>query len=93
VKGETVNNRKMVDSDGVPDGIVFPMLSALSRFMRLKNGHWLLDIPEQFPWSVFFNQAMQQETGPAANNPNTMGKKADCYIALHGALEMFLARP
>jgi hypothetical protein len=91
VKGEYVGSRKQVAPDGVPDGIVFPMLSALSRFMTRENGHWQLAIPQKFPWEAFCRIAMAQETSAAGNNPQTMGKKADCYVALHGAMEMFFS--
>jgi hypothetical protein len=93
VKGQTVAGKKVVDPDGVPDGIVFPMLSALSRFMHEEHGRWRLAIPLKFPWPTFFQGTMLQETSPAAShNPNTMGKKADCYIALHGAIDMYFAK-
>ena len=92
VKGDYPAGRKVVAADGVPDGIVFPMLSALSRFMvKDKSGHWKLAIPAKFPWPTFFEQTMTQEKTTAGNNPQTMGKKADCYIALHGSIEMFFA--
>src|SRR5262249_53935577 len=42
VKGETVGGRKVVAPDGVPDGIVFPMLSAFSRFVEHHRGRWQL---------------------------------------------------
>jgi hypothetical protein len=92
VKGDTVGGRKTVAPDGVPDGIVFPMLSALSRFMvASKGGHWRLQVPSRFPWSAFYQNAITQETSVAGNNPNTMGKLADCYVGLHGSIEMFFA--
>lgn len=92
VKGNTIAGKKIVDSDGVPDGIVFPMLSALSRFMHEEDGRWRLAIPPKFPWPTFFQATMLQETSSAAShNPNTMGKKADCYIALHGTIDMYFA--
>jgi hypothetical protein len=91
VKGNNLSGRKIVEPDGVPDGIVFPMLSALSRFMNESHGHWRLTIPQRFPWATFFDQAMVQETNTAKNNPQTMGKSAPCYTALHGSLEMFFA--
>lgn len=83
---------KRVAPDGVPDGIVFPMLSALSRFVvQTATGQWKLKIPANFPWLTLFNQAKTHETTTAGHNPQTMGKSAACYIALHGAVEMFSA--
>ena len=93
VKGEQVAGRKQVLPDGVPDGIVFPMLSALSRFMTLTSkGGWEFKVPSNFPWDAFCRIAMSQETSAAGNNPQTMGKKAECYVGLHGALEMSFAK-
>jgi hypothetical protein len=91
VKGETSTRGKTVTPDGVPDGIVFPMLSALSRFVRVVKGTWRIDVPKNFPWNTLFEQARIQETTTASNNPQTMGKDADCYIALHGAIDMYFA--
>jgi AIPR protein len=92
VKGEVIAGKKQVLPDGVPDGIVFPMLSALSRFMTEgKKGGWEFKVPANFPWQAFCRIAMSQETSAAGNNPQTMGKKAECYVGLHGALEMSFA--
>lgn len=91
VKGIDVNGKKRVTSDGVPDGIVFPMLSALSRFMKEHKGRWRLAVPHNFPWQTFFQATILQETGSAKNNPQSMGKNADCYIALHGSIDMYFA--
>jgi hypothetical protein len=91
VKGENVNGRKTVAADGVPDGIIFPILSTMSRFMVKQDGHWRLEVPPRFPWQTLFQQAALQETNAAGNNPQTMGKRAECYMALHGAIEMFFS--
>jgi len=91
VKGETKNGIKTVAPDGVPDGIVFPMLSALSRFVTQTVSGWKIEVPKTFPWRTLFDQARIQETTTAHNNPQTMGKDADCYVALHGAIDMFFA--
>lgn len=91
VEGRTVNGSKKVNPDGVPDGIVFPMLSALSRFMHRGRNGWRLNIPPQFPWNALFSQAVIQHTATAGHNPQAMGKDARCYIALHGTLDMYFA--
>lgn len=93
VAKEGEGKNRQVASDGVPDGIVFPMLSALSRFVkRTKSGDWKLDIPKAFPWKALYRQAIVQHKEVAKHNPQTMGKTAGCYIALHGGLDMFFAR-
>jgi AIPR protein len=91
VKGESVSGKKVVANDGVPDGVVFPMLSALSRFIRRSSKGWKLDIPSNFPWQTLYRQAMVQLKTTASHNPQTMGKDADCYVALHGAIDMYFA--
>ena len=85
------NGQKVVTPDGVPDGIVFPILSALSRFIRHTKGGWKLDVPKGFPWKALYDQARIQETTTAHHDPQTMGKRADCYVALRGAIDMYFA--
>jgi hypothetical protein len=91
VKGEMVGGRKRVAPDGVPDGIVFPMMSALSRFVDTRRGRPALGVPTRFPWSALFSQAEMLFKTTASSNPQTMGKDTDCYVALHGVIEMYFA--
>lgn len=91
VEGEQNGGRKVVSPEGVPDGIVFPMLSALSRFIVNSRGGWKLDMPRTFPWTTLFQNAAVQFKETAQHNPNTMGKEAGCYISLHGLFDMFFA--
>lgn len=90
-KDTSASGRKQVAPDGVPDGIIFPMLSALSRFVEKGRQSWKLKVPRNFPWGTFFRGAMSQETITARSDPQRMGKTADCYIALHGAIDMFFS--
>jgi len=89
VKGETIGGRKQVSPDGVPDGVVFPMISALSVFVKKARGGYRFSVPGLFPWATLFEQARVVETRVAGNNPNTMGKSAGCYVALHGLISMY----
>lgn len=89
VEGRTEKGRKVVAPDGVPDGLVFPMLSALSRFAEKVRGKWKLKVPTTFPWQTLYRQAMTQHKTTAGHNPQTMGKSSDCYVALHGAIDMY----
>jgi hypothetical protein len=91
VKGETNGGRKTVVPEGVPDGIVFPILSGLSNFARNGKTGWTLQVPKSFPWNYVYDQAMVLFKEAADHNPNTMGKQAGCYIALHGLCRMFFA--
>lgn len=76
----------------VPDGIVFPVLSALSHFAKkAKTGSWKLEIPEEFDLKDLCVQANHTYTrGAGQNNPNTMGKTAACYHHLHSVVGTFL---
>lgn len=91
VKGEIIAGRKTVAPDGVPDGIVFPMMSAFSRFVETSRGKSSLSIPRRFPWPTLFTQAEMIFKTTADHNPQTMGKNTDCYVALHGVIEMYFA--
>lgn len=92
VKGQNAGSQKKVLPEGVPDGLVFPMLSALSSFVDGKpSGHWKLTVPSAFPWGTLFEHAMVLFKSTANHNPNAMGKHADCYVALHGLCKMFFA--
>ena len=91
VKGEIVNGQKRVLPDGVPDGLVFPMVSSLSRFVKKEKKGYGLCIPSRFPWPTLFTQPEMIFKTTAAHNPQTMGKAADCYVALHGVIDMYFA--
>ena len=90
VKAANESGPKIVADDGVPDGIVFPMLSALSSFVVREKQNWALKVPTSFPWDGLFEHACVLFKNVADHNPNTMGKQADCYIALHGLVNMFV---
>lgn len=91
VKGETSDGRKVVLPDGVPDGIVFPMLSSLSSFIQKHRGKYKLEVPARFPWPALFEHSKMLFKTTASHNPNSMGKDADCYVALHGLCSMYFA--
>lgn len=92
VKGEVQGGQKRVLPDGVPDGIVFPMLSALSRFVvKGSDNKYTIEIPSHFPWQTLFNQAQMIFKTTADHNPQSMGKDTDCYVALHAVIEMYFA--
>jgi AIPR protein len=77
----------------VPDGIVFPILSALSVFVvrkELKFGRkrgdrpfrWMLRPVERFDEQELIDAAAQVYMEIADHNPQTMGKSKACYSAL-----------
>ncbi|MCC6739552.1 MAG: AIPR family protein [Planctomycetia bacterium] len=80
-----------IAEDGIPDGIVFPVLSALSQFAKESKGTWRLSIPQDFDLDDLCRQAnFAYTSGAGKNNPNTMGKSAPCYHQLHSVVGTFL---
>ncbi len=87
----TTDGKRMVAEDGVPDGIVFPILSALRGFVNETKKGWKLRIPTHFPLNTLLENARVVEVQTAKGNPQSMGKSADCYITLAGTVDMFFA--
>jgi AIPR protein len=68
----------------VPDGIIFPILSALSVFVRTNKfrRRWGLYPVAQFDEQELIDAAAQVYMEIADHNPQTMGKSKACYSAL-----------
>jgi hypothetical protein len=66
----------------VPDGIVFPILSALSVFVTCKKERWVLRPVDRFDEQELIEVAAQVYMEIADSNPQTMGKSKACYSAL-----------
>jgi hypothetical protein len=66
----------------VPDGILFPILSALSVFMKKVDGVWTYAPPEQFEEIQLVQAAKSTYIDTAKSNPQTMGKSKSCYSPL-----------
>jgi hypothetical protein len=66
----------------VPDGIVFPILSALSVFVTRKRKGWVLQPVDRFDEKELIDAAAQVYMEIADHNPQTMGKSKACYWAL-----------
>lgn len=66
----------------VPDGIIFPILAALSSFVRLTGKKWKLMTPPQFDEKELIEAAAQVYAEIAGHNPQTMGKNKACYSTL-----------
>jgi hypothetical protein len=86
----------------VPDGIVFPILSALSEFVvsrsNLRKGgkkRWVLQPVERFDDQELIDAAKQVYMEIADHNPQTMGKSKACYSALQRITAVYarLAKP
>lgn len=67
----------------VPDGIIFPILSAFSAFVKeTKQGVWGLAVPVAFSDEELIEAAKQVYMEIAEHNPQTMGKNKACYSTL-----------
>jgi hypothetical protein len=72
----------------ISDGIVFPILSALSRFVkRNKNGHWKIVYPKVFQDEDMLIAARRQLT-QCGGRPMLMGRSGAAYEALMTLTEM-----
>jgi hypothetical protein len=71
----------------VSDGIVFPILSALSRFVKINKGHWKLVYPKVFKDEDMLIAARRQLT-QCGGRPMLMGRSGAAYEALILLTEM-----
>lgn len=88
---KTANGR--VAEEGVPAGIVFPILSALGKFaVQCSDGSWQFQIPSDFDLDDLCKQAKATYTipGPGQSNPQTMGKELACYLNLHALVDAYI---
>jgi hypothetical protein len=66
----------------VPDGIIFPILSAFSAFVSRSGNKWQITIPDVFDENELIEAAAQAYIEIAGRNPQTMGKSKACYSTL-----------
>lgn len=66
----------------VPDGIVFPILSAMSVFVTRGPKGWVLRPVDRFDEQELIDVAAQVYMDIASHNPQTMGKSKACYSTL-----------
>ena len=69
------------------DGLVFPMVSALSLFVQKRNGHWTLVKPPVFRDEMLVEAAAEQFREACDSNPILMGRSPGAYQSL-----MFVSR-
>lgn len=89
----TKNKGGQVAEDGVPAGIVFPILSALGKFAtKGPDDHWQFKVPSDFDLDDLCKQgkATYSVPGPGQSNPNVMGKELACYLNLHAIVDAYL---
>ncbi len=88
----TKNKDKKVAEDGVPTGIVFPIMSALGKLVAQDvNGHWHLAVSDDLIDDLCKQaKATYSVPGPGQSNPNKMGKEIACYLNLHALVDAYL---
>lgn len=73
----------------VPDGIVFPIISAYSNFVVHEGGKWRFKIPSALSDKKLVDAACRAYQEIAGHNVNAMGKKAACYSAISAITEIY----
>jgi hypothetical protein len=71
----------------IADGLVFPMVSALSLFVHKKNDKWVLEKPPVFRDGMLVEAAVEQFREACNSDPVVMGRSAGAYQSL-----MFVSR-
>lgn len=73
------NGSEIVD---VPDGIIFPIIAALSAFLKKTKKGWSYQPPALFDEKELIETAAQAYKEIADSNPWVMGKSKACYSTL-----------
>lgn len=73
----------------VNDGIVFPILAALSVFATNESGKWTITVPEDFSEKELADQAAEAFMEIADSHPWNMGKSPACYSYLYRLTSLF----
>ncbi len=73
----------------VPDGIIFPILAALSAFAKHTKNGWRIEPPPMFTDDELIRAAKSVYTDIANHNPWNMGKSKSCYASLYQITRIF----
>ncbi|MDE2342193.1 MAG: AIPR family protein [Betaproteobacteria bacterium] len=74
----------------IPDGIIFPILAALSVFVkRVGRKGWQYCPPDLFDQGEVIDAAVQAYKEIADSNPWVMGKSKACYSTLHRVTSIY----
>ncbi len=85
----SIERNEKHEIEEVPDGIVFPILAALSAFMKKTKGKWTLDYPRGFEDRELIKAAKSAYMEVAKSNPNQMGKTKACYSMVAQVANIF----
>jgi hypothetical protein len=92
-KGTQLKNGFKRDSNNniteVPDGVVFPILAALSVFAKKTDNGWKILPPEVFNDVDLINAVKPAFIEMAGSNPNVMGKSKACYSHLYQITKLY----
>jgi len=80
------DGRDIVD---VPDGIIFPILAALSAFATKTSTGWTIRPPARLNDADLIAAAKSAYQDLANSNPTTMGKSKACYAQLYQIAEIY----
>ncbi len=85
-------NKNGVVEDGVPTGIVFPIMSALGKLVtKDADGHWHFSVDDDLLDDLCKQaKATYSVPGPGKANPNVMGKEIACYLNLHALVDAYV---
>jgi hypothetical protein len=73
----------------VPDGIIFPILAAMSAFAEETLEGWRITPPKSFSDEEIINAAITVYQEIADHNPQTMGKSKACYSQLYQLTSLY----
>ncbi|MFN2393584.1 MAG: hypothetical protein ABR566_16675, partial [Pyrinomonadaceae bacterium] len=73
----------------VPDGVIFPVLAALSVFAKHTDKGWRIVPPEVFRDVDLINAVKPAFIEMANSNPQTMGKSKACYAHLYQITSLY----
>ncbi len=73
----------------IPDGIIFPIIAALSAFAKLTPEGWSIVPPKLFTEDELIRSAKTVYQEIAGSNPQTMGKNKACYSALYQITSLY----
>jgi AIPR protein len=85
--GVTVANGQVTS---VNDGILFPIISALSNFIKKTPQGWSMQYPEAFDEQDLINSVRYLFVTASASNPSTMGKTKSNYVTLSNTTAVYV---
>ena len=86
---QEVKKEKRGRVEDVPDGIVFPILAALSAFVQKTDEGWRVVEPSTFDDDDLIDTAIRAYREIADHNPQKMGKSRACYSQLYQLTSLY----